>query len=119
MRDGLNANSQQQEAMVKTPRLSSSRVDAAVFIIDINQFRVVFDDTEVGLGRVEILDEVIPYAPLPDDLAACGRGGPDFDNPYLYALHCNYQTVSQPNLLEILESAALTWSIVQVYREYV
>ena len=49
-------------------------------IIDIYQFRMIFDDAEVVLGRIEILDEMIPDAPRPHDLAAFGRRGPNFDN---------------------------------------
>ena len=41
--------------------------------IDVNAFRMIFDDSEIGFGRIKILDEVIPDVPLPDDLESGSR----------------------------------------------
>ena len=46
--------------------------------IGIDEADVVADDTVVILGRIVILDEVLPDMPLPDDIAAIGPGWLNF-----------------------------------------
>ncbi|MCZ7587012.1 MAG: hypothetical protein M5R36_28725 [Deltaproteobacteria bacterium] len=49
-------------------------------IIDVNKFRVILDDAEVVPARVEILNQMIPEIPRPDDVAALRIRGFDFDD---------------------------------------
>ena len=48
--------------------------------IGIDQSNIIADDTVIVLGRIVILDQVIPCVPFPDNLASVGPGGLDFGN---------------------------------------
>ena len=48
--------------------------------VRIDQFRVIRDHAVVVLGGVEVLDQVVPDVPLPDDVAAAAARGRDLDD---------------------------------------